>query len=86
MPSASTESGFESRSRYGRFLKRHNIPRTRLFQWTTALEGILSSPPSGTEHQPSSPVDIETGELPNPRQSPKGEVRPDGNVQLCLDF
>lgn len=40
-------------NRIGRFLKRHNIPRTRLFQWTTALEGILTSPLSGTEHQPS---------------------------------
>jgi hypothetical protein len=31
-------------------------------------------------------VDIETGEQENPHQSPRGEVRPDGNVQLCLDF
>ena len=73
-------------NRVARFLKLHRISRTRLFQWTKALEGILTSPPGETEHQPSLPVDIETGEQENPHQSPKGEVRPDGNVQLCLDF
>jgi IS605 OrfB family transposase len=73
-------------NRVAKFLRLHRIPRTQLFQWTTALEGILTSPPSETEHQPSTPIDIETGEQDYPRQSPKGEVRPDGNVQLCLDF
>jgi len=73
-------------NRVARFLKLHRIPRTRLFQWTKALEGILTSPPGETEHQPSLPLDIETGEQENPHQSPRGEVRPDGNVQLCLDF
>jgi IS605 OrfB family transposase len=73
-------------NRIARFLKRHNIPRTRLFQWMTALEGILTLPLGETEHYPSPPVDIETGESENPPQSPKGEVRPDGHVQLCLDF
>jgi IS605 OrfB family transposase len=33
-------------NRVARFLKLHRIPRTRLFQWTTALEGILTSPPA----------------------------------------
>ena len=73
-------------NRVARFLKLHRISRTRLFQWMNALEGILTVPRGTAEHQPSLPVDIGTGELTNPRQSPKGEVRPDGYVQLCLDF
>lgn len=73
-------------NRVARFLKLHRISRTRLFQWMNALEGILTVPQGTAEHQPSLPVDIGTGELTNPCQSPKGEVRPDGYVQLCLDF
>jgi IS605 OrfB family transposase len=73
-------------NRVARFLKQHCIPRTRLFQWMKALEGILTVPSCTAEHQPSLQIDIETGESTNPRQSPMGEVRPDGNVQLCLDF
>jgi IS605 OrfB family transposase len=73
-------------NRVARFLKLHRIPRTRLFQWTKALEGILTSPLGETEHQPSLQIDIEMGETKNPHQSPKGEVRPDGNVQLRLDL
>jgi hypothetical protein len=69
-----------------RYLKLHRIPRTRLFQWMKALEGILTAPSGTAEHQLSSPVDIGTGESSNPHQSPRGEVRPDGNVQLCLAF
>jgi IS605 OrfB family transposase len=65
-------------NRIARFLKQYHIPRTRLFQWTKALEGILITPIGVTEHQPSLPVDIETGELRNPHQSPMDEVRLDG--------
>jgi hypothetical protein len=73
-------------NRIARFLKQHHIPRARLFQWTKALGGILTALPGTAEHQPSSRVDIGTGESTNPHQSPRGEVRPDGNVQLCLDL
>lgn len=73
-------------NRVARFLKQHHIPRTRLFQWTKALEGILTSPPGEAERQPSMPVDVETGESAIPHQSPMGEARPDGHVQLCLVF
>ncbi len=73
-------------NRVARYIKLHGISRTQLFQWMKALEGILTLPFGKTEHQPSPQVDIETGESENPHQSPKGEVRPDGHVQLCLDF
>ena len=73
-------------NRIARFLKQHHIPRPRLFQWTKALGGILTALPGTAEHQPSSRVDIGTGESTNPHQSPRGEVRPEGNVQLCLDL
>jgi IS605 OrfB family transposase len=49
-------------NRVARFLKQHHISRTRLFQWMKALEGILAVPDGTAEHQPSSPVSIETGE------------------------
>ena len=49
-------------NRVARFLKQHHIPHTRLFQWTKALEGILTSPLGEAERQPSLPVDVETGE------------------------
>ncbi len=67
-------------NRIARFLKQHDIPRARLFQWMKALEGILTLPPGKAEHQPSTLVDIGAGESKNPHQSPRGEVRPDGNV------
>lgn len=73
-------------NRVARYIKLHRIPRNRLFQWMKALEGILTSPLGVAEHQPSTQVDIDTGESANPHQSPRGEVRPDGNVQLCRDF
>jgi IS605 OrfB family transposase len=73
-------------NRVARFLKLHRISRSRLFQWTKALGDILTSSPDETEHSPSLLVAIETGKSQNPHQSPKGEVRPDGHVQLCLDF
>lgn len=73
-------------NRIARFLKQHSISRTQLFQWPTALEGILTLCPHKAEHQPSMRVDIGTGELKNPHQSPRGEVRPDKHVQLCRSF
>jgi IS605 OrfB family transposase len=57
--------------RIGRYLKRHDIPRTQLFQWLKALEGILTMSSGMTEHQPSLQVSIGTGEL-KLSQSPKG--------------
>ena len=73
-------------NRVARFVKQHGIRRAQLFDWTIALEGILTMPSGVTEHQPSMPVASQTGESTNPCQSPKGEVRPDGHVQLCLVF
>jgi IS605 OrfB family transposase len=35
-----------------RYLKLHRIPRSRLFQWTKTLEGILTSSSDEAEHQP----------------------------------
>ena len=37
-----------------------------------------------SNHSPSLSVAIETGESENPHQLPRGEVRQDGNVPLCL--
>ncbi|KST67458.1 IS200/IS605 family element transposase accessory protein TnpB [Mastigocoleus testarum] len=66
-------------NRVSRFIKKHGIRRTQLFQWTKALEGILK-----WEHSnPSLPVDIDKSQTKNPPIH-RGEVRPDGNVQLCL--
>src|SRR3569832_323489 len=73
-------------NRVARHLKLHRIPRTRLFQWMKALEGILTSTPDEAEHQPSTQVGIEMGEHKNPHQSPKGEACLDGYVQLSLGF
>lgn len=39
--------------RIARFIKQRHIPRARLFQWTKALEGILTSPSGKAEHLPS---------------------------------
>ena len=50
-------------NRVARYLKLHRISRARLFQWMKALEGILTLSPDEAEHQPSTQVDIETGEL-----------------------
>lgn len=70
-----------------RFLKRHRIRRTRLFQWTKALEGILTSTEVLAEHSPSLPVDIEMGESKNPCHSPMDKVsNASSYVQLCLGF
>ncbi|MCL1473722.1 transposase [Argonema antarcticum] len=72
-------------NRVARFIKQHHIPRTQLFQWVKTFEGILTlSLVDKTEHSPSLSVAIETGESENPHQSPRGEVRQDGNVPLCL--
>lgn len=49
-------------NRVARYLKLHRIPRARLFQWTKALEGILTLPLGEAEHQPSSQVDVGTGD------------------------
>lgn len=73
-------------NRVSRYIKKHTIKRTQLFDWMKALEGILTMPSGVAEHQPSMPVASQTGELLIPHQSPKGEVRHDGHVQLCLGF
>ncbi len=80
-------------NRVARHIKLDRISRTRLFQWTKALGDILTLSLDKAEHSPSLLVAIETGESENPdfvplryHQSPTGEVRPDGHVQLCLDF
>lgn len=73
-------------NRVARFIKQHDIRRPQLFDWMKALEGILTMSSGVAEHQPSMPVTSQTGESRNPHQSPMGEARPDGHVQLCLDF
>ena len=65
-------------NRVSRFIKKHGIRRTQLFQWMKALEGILNP-----EHlSPSLQVDIDKSTKNPPIH--RGEVRPDGNVQFCL--
>lgn len=73
-------------NRIARFLKQHCIRRAQLFDWMKALVGILTSSSDETEHYPSLLVTSQIGESTNPHQSPMGEARPDGHVQLCLGF
>lgn len=73
-------------NRVARYIKQHGIKRTQLFDWMKVLEGILTSSSGVAEHQPSMSLSSQTGESTNPCQSPMGEARPDGHVQLCLVF
>lgn len=74
-------------NRVARYIKQHGLKRARLFQWTKALEGLLTSCSHLAEHQPSTQVGIGMGEPRNPCQSPMGEVLEINSfVQLSLGF
>jgi len=74
-------------NRVSRFIKKHGIKRTQLFEWMKALEGILTCSEEQAEHQPSSSVAIQAGKSKNPCQSPMDEVPMINSfVQLSLGF
>ena len=60
-PEDCNKHSWTSWSKVARYIKLHYIKRSQLFQWTKALEGILTLL-DNTEHFPSMQVNIEMGE------------------------
>lgn len=73
-------------NRVARYVKQHGLKRAQLFQWTKALEGLLTSCSQLAEHPPSSLVGTGMGEPRNPCQSPMDKAAINSFVQLSLGF